>query len=276
MSDEEQAEASEQEADSAPQAAAIARAAYDAIDALNWSRLKLLEKSPTHYRTGFGDETATFRLGTAAHMALLEPERFATEYVVYPGKVRRGKEWEKFETEALRSGKAVLSRKEHATAVATRDAVRGHERAVSYLRDGEPERTLVWDVVAGELRFKCKGRADYIGPRAIVDFKSTNDASPEGFGWSVRDYGYLGQAAWYSDGLWLATGARLPFVFIAVEKKPPFMVGVYRVTDEQLEEGRELYLSLLGKLDYCTKNNWWSGYTESAESDLVIPRRRAA
>lgn len=268
MSDE--ADAPEDDSD---MAAAVARDAYDQIDALNWSRLHLLERSPTHFKTGFGDETATFRLGTAAHMAVLEPARFQTAYEIFRGKKRQGKAWEEFETAAIRGGKAVLNVKEHAGAVAISAAIRAHERANHYLSGGKPEETMQWTIDAGDLRFDCKGRADYIGV-AIVDLKSTADASPSEFGWSVVKYGYLGQAAWYSDGHFLATGVRKPFVFVAVEKKPPFMVQVYTVTEEELEMGRNLYLSLLAKLDYCTKNNWWSGYTESAESNLVLPRRQ--
>ncbi len=246
--------------------AADDRAAYDATPGENWSRVKLLEKSPAHYRQGFGDDSSGFALGTAAHMAILEPERFLAEYVVFTGKVRNGKVWDAFEQAAIDAGKSVLNQKEYNNTLAIRDAVRGNAKAMEYLSGGEPEVTLTWKL--GD--FSCKGRADYRGI-AIADLKSTKDCSPRKFGRACLEYGYFGQAAWYSDGNFLATGKRLPFRIIAVESSPPHLVTVYRVTDEQLAYGREQYLSLLGKLDYCRKNNFWGGYTEEDELDLVMP-----
>jgi hypothetical protein len=46
-------------------------------------------KSPAHYESRYilkeGEETKAMKLGTAVHMALLEPERFAQTYAVHPG-----------------------------------------------------------------------------------------------------------------------------------------------------------------------------------------------
>ena len=241
------------------------RAAYDAIDAINWSRLKLIEKSPAHFKAGFSGDSAAFRLGTAAHMAVLEPEKFATAYTIYKGR-RYGKAWDEFEQQAIDAGKQVLTQKEYDEASAIRDSVHRHARASQYLRGGQAEVPLTWTLGA----FKCKGRADYIGD-CIVDLKSTQDSSPRAFARSCAKYGYYGQAAWYSDGVFRSTGKRKPFVFIAVESTFPHVVTVFTVDDSIIEHGREQYLSLLGKLDYCTKQNFWGGYTESEEVALGLP-----
>jgi hypothetical protein len=169
--------------------------------------------------------------------------------------------------EALAAGKQVLSRSEHGEAVAIAGAVRNHARASLYLKTGGPEVTLSWQLGT----FDCKGRADWIG-EVVADVKSTRDASPKAFAWSCYKYGYFGQAAWYSDGHFLATGVRKPFVFIAVEKTPPYVVQVYRVPEHVLLAGREQYLGLLGRLDYCVKNNFWGGYSEAEELDLELPQ----
>jgi hypothetical protein len=242
------------------------RGQYDALKRLSWSRLRLLEKSPAHYRHGVGDDSSGFALGTAAHMAVLEPERFAMEYVVYPGR-RAGKAWEAFEAEHLAQNKQILNQREYDAAIAIRNAVRSHSRATSYLRGGAAEQTLTWAL--GE--FECKGRADYIGD-AVVDLKSTKDGSPKAFAAACARYGYFGQAAWYSDGLFLATGKRKPFVIVAVESSAPHVVTVYRVPDAVLAAGREQYLTLLGRLSYCMKNSFWGGYSEQEEIDLEIPQ----
>jgi hypothetical protein len=253
----------------------LSREQYDALNRLNWSRLHLLKKSPAHFKCGFGDSNAShFRLGTAAHAAVLEPEKFATGFVVYP-KRRQGKAWEAFEQEALDAGKQVLSQREHDEATAIRNAVRRNVRANAYLSGGQAEVALTWTIDAGVARFDCKGRADFIGD-AIVDLKSTRDASPRAFAHSCAKYGYFGQAAWYSDGYFLATGRRLPFVFVAVESDAPHIVTVFRVPDHVIDAGRDLYSSLLGKLDHCQRSGFWGGYTETEEVDLELPSFMAA
>lgn len=243
----------------------MTREEYDALPASNWSRLKLIEKSPAHYKYGYGEDSSGFALGTAAHMAILEPAKFEATYVVFQGR-RAGKAWEAFEYEALAAGKSILNQKEYDQTIKIRDAVRGNARASRYLQGGAPEVALTWKL--GE--FACKGRADYIG-EAIVDLKSTKDASPRSFAYACQRYGYFGQAAWYSDGACLSTGKRRPFVFIAVESTAPYVVQVYTVPEHVLERGREQYLTLLGRLDYCTKNNFWGGYSEAEEMDLELP-----
>ncbi len=247
------------------------RAEYDAIQAENWSKLKLLEKSPAHYKQGWGEESDSLKLGTAVHMAILEPEKFAATHVVTDiRRDARTKKWQEYEYEQLALGKTILIQSEHARIIAIRESVLSNSKAAQYLSGGQPEVALQWTLGSGEISFKCKGRADYIGD-AIVDLKSTQCSSPRAFARSAYKYGYFGQAAWYSDGLFLSTGKRKPFVIVAVESAAPHLVTVFRVPDALIAFGREQYLSLLGKLDYCQRNNWWGGYTEQDEVDLTLP-----
>lgn len=72
------------------------RVAYDAIEALNWSTLKLIETSPAllKYRlTNPRPDTPSLRLGRAIHCAVLEPERWSSgAYVVEPDADKRTRE----------------------------------------------------------------------------------------------------------------------------------------------------------------------------------------
>jgi hypothetical protein len=248
----------------------LAREAYEKLDALNWSRLKLIEKSPAHFKQGFGEDSDSFTLGTAAHMAVLEPEKFKEEYVIYPGR-RQGKAWEEFESKAIRSGKTVLNATEYGKAVGIKNAVRANKRADELLSGGKAEVAMVWTLGGGTpYETKCKGRADYIGS-VIADLKSTQNCSPREFARSCVKYGYLGQAAWYTDGYEALTGQRLPYYIVAVESNAPHLVTPYRVPEHLLAIGRDQYQTLLGKLDYCKRNNFWGGYTEADELNLELP-----
>jgi exodeoxyribonuclease VIII len=69
---------------------------YRAAHGLNWSRLKVLDKSPLHYKHAIDHpraDTPALSLGRAFHAALLEPDRYAAEFRVWPGS-RAGRVWE--------------------------------------------------------------------------------------------------------------------------------------------------------------------------------------
>lgn len=244
----------------------LSRAEYDATKAINWSRLRLIGKSPAHFAHGVGEDSSGFELGTASHACTLELEKFASDFVVYPGKVRRGKAWEAFEAEAIRAGRTVLKQSDYNEAQAIRKAIFDNPRAAKLLSGGRAEFSMVWKL--GD--FLCKGRGDYLS-EAIVDLKTTKDASPRAFAAACAKYGYFGQGAFYSDGYKILTGQRLPYYIVAVESGAPHVVQVYRLSEASLAKGRDQYLSLLGKLDYCTRNNFWGGYSDQPEMDLEAP-----
>src|SRR5262245_30207526 len=85
------------------------RAEYDEIAALNISRLKEIKRSPLHYQHALSapKESASLTTGNATHVAVLEPERFASDFTVWDrlsdaGNAcpRRGQYWEKFVADA--------------------------------------------------------------------------------------------------------------------------------------------------------------------------------
>jgi hypothetical protein len=58
---------------------------YAAVPAVSITRLKELRRSAQHYRYALTHpkETDPLRLGTASHVATLEPERFASQFAVW-------------------------------------------------------------------------------------------------------------------------------------------------------------------------------------------------
>ena len=253
------------------------REEYDRLDRVNWSRLKNILRSPAHYRHGLLEarpDTDALKRGRAVHLAVLEPERFPVECVVWHGGRRAGKEWERFVEE--HADREILTEAEYELCLSLNAAVRASPDAARYLAGGRSEVTVTWEASAPPLgedagwRFACKGRLDSVSPLAIVDLKTTKDASPEGFGREAWRYRYDAQAAFYADGYEAATGQRLPYVLVAVEVAPPHVVQVYRVEDEILEVGRDAYRSCLGRLAACRTSNAWTGYAEG-EMALTLP-----
>ena len=255
------------------------REEYEAVDAVNWSTLKHLGKSGEHYlhalRAGGGEDTDAKQRGRVTHLAVFEPERFSRDVIVYP-KTRSGKDWDAFETK--HAGKEIVASRMFDAATKIANAARTHPMAAGYLAGGLPEHTLQWKYKSPPIahlegfEIDCKGRVDFIANvGAIVDLKSTKDASPTGFAREVLRYEHHAAAAFYVDGHEAMTGQRLPFVFVAVEASAPYVVQVYRVPDDVLELGRERYTALLAQLNVCRKDARWPGYAEH-EMDLALPR----
>lgn len=253
------------------------REEYEAVDAVNWSTLKHLGKSPEHYLHNLknpGDDTDAKQRGRVLHLAVFEPERFQRDVVVYPER-RAGKEWQAF---ALKhQDKEIITSRMNDQVRAIADAARNHPMSAKYLAGGKSEHTVQWKYRSPPvphlepIEFACKARLDFISELgAIVDLKSTKDASPTGWAREVMRYEHHVQSAFYSDGFEAMTGRRLPFLFIAVEATAPHVVQVYRVPDEVLELGRERYQQLLAHLNVCRKENRWPGFAET-EMDLVLP-----
>lgn len=244
---------------------------YLAIDAVNWSTLREMRKSPLHYHHRVLNErpdTATLRAGRAAHTAVFEPDRFLHEYVMFKGKVRRGEKWELFKEQ--HATESIIKPIEYSRALAIRDAVRAHPLARPYLAAGHAERPIQWrDDGTG---LQCKARLDFLsdGKPAIVDLKTTASVSYGRFASTAYKMGYHCQMGLYQWGVRVALDINLPVVIIAVESEPPHDVAVFEYGEPELEAGLNEARSLLIKLSYHREKNEWPGQYDQ-EQVLEFP-----
>ncbi len=248
-------------------------AEYQGSRALNISALKNMRRSPLYYRYRLDHPmkaTAAMHLGTATHAAVLEPDRFALDYIVWDGGRKAGKAWEEF---AGSVGAAnILSAKEHETILGMAAAVRANRYASMYLATGAAEVTLEWaDDLTG---FDCKGRADWItrdgSAHVVVGLKTAKDCRQIPFGNQSARLGYHLQWAFYFDGFYTINGVEPRMVEIVVENEEPFDVAVYVIGDDVLEAGRLEYRRLLDRVAECETSGKWPGAVENQES-LSLP-----
>jgi len=247
---------------------------YRALPAMNISLLKELRRSALHFQHAktHPKESAAMTLGTAAHCAALEPERFTHDFVIWDRKTdsgraapRTGKAWEAFQAEA--GARTVLTVDEYWLAVEMAAAVRTDAVAAKYLAQGEPEVSLRWQLVDRP----CKGRVDWLttmddGP-VIVGLKSARDCRPFIFGSAAAKLGYHLQWAWYFDGYLAITGKTPRMVEIVVESAAPHAVVVYVIPEDVIDQGRDEYQELLRQLAVCERDEIWPG---PAETELIL------
>lgn len=267
----------------------VPAAEYFALPGVSITRLKEMRRSPQHYlyRLDHPKETEPMRLGTAAHTAVLEPERFKRDYAVWDkrsdnGRMRprNGSEWEAFESEARKWGKEVITMQVCEDAIASAAAVRTNPIAAPYLAYGDPEVTMQW--MLGER--ECRGRVDWLTqgfergehslcaakPPVIVGIKTARDCRRFIFGSGAAKLGYHLQWAFYYDGYRALTGRAPRMVEIVVESAPPHAVAVYTIPDDIIEQGRDEYRALLRRLDECESIGYFPGPQEE-EEELTLP-----
>lgn len=215
------------------------------------SSLKPALRSMAHYvhnRDTPRVDKPYFNLGSAIHAAILEPVRFQDEYVVspvYDGRTTAGKQ-AKAEFLLNNQGKFIITDDDMEVINGIAENVAYHDDAMQLLKAGKNEVSYFWQ--DPETEIWMRGRADSESKYATLDIKSTDDASPKGFIKSCAKFSYDMQAYIYSEGRSLVTGENKQFVFLAVEKKAPYTIGLYVASKEMLASGLLQYREALRRV----------------------------
>lgn len=239
---------------------------YRAHPAVSRSDLWKFRASPQKYRYAKGhpeEPTPALLFGQLFHKVVLEPEKFSEDFAVAPNMDKRtavGKQaWKEFLESA--EGRTVVPEDLFAQAVGMAAAVENEPLAVKLL-DGAREVPYFWH--DAQTRLWCKCRADCANTRfsqpIIVDLKSATDASTEAFTRDAVKHGYDLQAAMYSEGVAACTGETPLFVFIVVEKNPPYAVNILQADDLFIQRGTQLLRESLEEYRYCIQSSNWYGY----------------
>ena len=239
---------------------------YRQNPAISRSELWHIRESPQkfkYFREHPPEPTPALLFGQVFHKMLLEPVTFDDEFVVAPEVNRRTKDgkqmWEDFVADHEKQ--TIIPEEMYAKAKEMCEAVKREPLAVKLL-NGAAEVPFFWtDEMTGE---DCKCRVDVLNTsysqHIIVDVKTTADASTDSFIRSAINYGYDFQAAMYSDGVEKNIGKKPLFVFIAVEKEPPYAVNILQADELMLRRGYDLFREYIGIYHDCKVSGNWYGY----------------
>ncbi len=210
----------------------------------------------------------TFNLGNAAHKLVLGagPELVQIDAAGYQTKAAR-----EARDAALADGQVPLLPAEWLQVHAMAEVLRTHP--VSALIDpatGAAEQTLVWrDELTGIM---CRARVDWLQPNAVVDYKSAHSGDTEQLGRASDQFGYAQQADWYLDGIRaLGLGDHTtPFVFIAQEKEPPYLITPFQLDPTALSIGRRRNVSARQVYRYCVETDYWPGHVHDPDEIVWV------
>ena len=233
--------------------AGIPNAEYHASPGISKTGLSMFKSDPASLEWSRNcpedDEVMAADIGDAIHAALLEPARYAAEYVISPKFDRRttaGKENAAI-FEHANQGRIILDADQGKMIDLIVGSAMAHPTARFLLQAaGNVEESIYWtDEATGEL---CKLRMDkrLTDHHIIVDVKSVD--SLEFFQKRLEDFGYWLQDGMYSEGYEKHFGEAPGFLFLVVQTNRSlkrYPVAVYELDPQSKAEGRAEFRRLL-------------------------------
>lgn len=240
------------------------------LDAISKSRLSKFEICPEYFKhceEHPQEPTSDLVFGSALHKIVLEKDTFNSEFAVLPTYIDRrtkaGKEeYNNFLIE--NADKGIISQEDYETILKMRNKIMANKVAAHLLK-GEYVETSIYfqDDLTGEL---CKVRPDCIKKISdrivIADLKSCRSAFSEDFSKEMIKYGYDLQAYMYRLGVSIAMNVpieNIDFVFIAIEKKEPFLINILQADNYIFERGEMLFRKYIGQYHECKNTGVWWG-----------------
>ena len=231
------------------------------------SHVKHILRSPAHYLAAKNKRfapTISMQIGSALHCLILEgQDQFDTDYVLKPDGLsmttKAGKEWKE-----QNSKKTALSKTD---TYASWDAVHGMAESLRTLDWFNPAQTdyrkfnevsLYWD--ADGLDCKCRLDRLILGESSatILDLKTTDSINYNDFLKKViGSMSYMFQVSWYIEGVEAVYKVPASFVFIGVERTPPYSMAVFEIGTSMYAEGMRQTHAARNILANCLKENRW-------------------
>lgn len=237
------------------------------------------------------ERTDNLSLGSAIHKWILERDKFRDEFLIGINTKRQSnadrQSWSQWYTEHGANGEQVIDRPaaqwnaefERQTGknmvtpetiemlVAMADSVAANDNARALLEKGEAETSLFWQDDETGLDFQI--RPDFLHPEFISDLKSAAEIDDRSITRAIANFGYSLSQAMYQDGVYQVTGDWRPFLFIFVEKSPPYLCRVIALNQEAERAGFERYRHAAWTLKQCIETDTWpSAYADNLDFSL--------
>lgn len=239
---------------------------YFSVDAASNSGLKLIRRSPAHFKQGGKGSTPNMERGSARHMCILEPEKFGKYYHIAECDNRTRSEFKGLAKDV--GADRVLPRGELASILESREGAMRNSRFRKMVES--PGRTelsvFTTDPVTG-LALKC--RFDWKGDSfAAMDLKSTTDAREDAFSKVITALEYDSAVAFYAFVWEIETGEKIDcsrhFPLAALENDAPNCLIMHDLDEIALMRGRKLFREALNTMAECLNTGVWGGYQEES------------
>ena len=213
-------------------------------------------KSLLHWVGQEYKESPTLEMGKAVHSLILEYEKQA---VVRGPSDRRGNKWKEAKQQAEQQGKILLTERDYDTAseiaenaLFNSDFLRSKIMSKNFIS----EASIFTTCKKTGMLIKCRPDGllvpqDSKSKGVILDIKTTQDASPEGFQRELRKYNYDLQIAFYLHTMRCASLPCSEMYLVAIEKTPPYAVGVHVLSEIYIKHAEKRMIQTLEKMKHA-------------------------
>lgn len=245
---------------------------YHSGPGISSTGLRELAKSPAHFKAYLESkkvQTPAMAFGATFHELIGEPGLFAEKYVKEPlGLDKRTKEGKEVYARFLEenAGRQIISVDDYDRMEGMLSSILNSKTSLDLMHGGKSEVSVYWkDKETGVL---CKCRPDYLrADGIIIDLKTSEDATMQGFQKSISNYAYHIQSAFYLDGVSSAMNEPIDeFVHIVVEKKKPYGIGIFTLDDYSLHLARQEIKRLLRLYADCLEKDIWPSYEDKVQN----------
>jgi exodeoxyribonuclease VIII len=228
---------------------------YHANAAIGSGDIRRMIRSARLYADGIDGlcerESDALKLGIAAHMALLEPDRFAVEYAVKPAGMSFAKK-DGIAWRAAQGGKAIIAADDEMHLRYMRDRMPAEVAAIFGLCRKE---ATVRTEIDG-LAVQCRPDLWNIEAGAFYDLKTI--PSLEGITRAVWEHMLYVQVPWYARLIERETGRPIKVArLIFVEKEPPYRWRIVELDSDYMELGSQAIDDALAQIHARMRSGCW-------------------
>jgi hypothetical protein len=210
-------------------------------------------KSLLHWAGQEYRESPVLDMGKAVHSLILEYEK---QGVVRGPSDRRGNKWKEAKQQAEKEGKIILTERDYDSALEIAESalfnsefLRGMINSKNFIA----EASIFTTCKKTGMLIKCRPDGllvpqDSKGKGVILDIKTTQDASPDGFQRELRKYNYDLQIAFYLHCMKCAGLPCSEMYLVAIEKTPPYAVGVHVLSEIYIKHAEKRMIQTLEKI----------------------------
>jgi len=218
------------------------------------------------------DDAKHFVIGGCTHTATLEPFKLEDEYAVKPDSI----DGNSSRTNAYKAAfqemqdhapdKRWLTQSDYDLCMGMAESAREHPLLKTYL--GKSDTIIEGTGYFGYRGANCRLRTDLYnkGAEVVMDIKTTQEGDPRGFHASVKRYGYDFQACFYLEGLRAMGYDPKQFIFLCIEKSPPFLTSAYTISASQIEKQKIRMFEACRTWKKCMKTGVWPGYGDHVQT----------
>lgn len=253
----------------------------DSANSLSNSECKVFSESPKLYYGRFilrlpdyqQEPTEALEFGHVFEDTLYPPPQggplLIPREVLSKSGSKAGAAWDQFRDE--HAGRRLIKADEKLVLDRMMEAVHKHEWARKLLIEINGKRQMAVRFTCPTTGVRRRCRLDHKFKRAIVDLKTTRDASREACAKACLEFSYFKQADWYQTAIHALTGELLDFIFVFVQKTAPYSVRVFELSQEDMNLGSYENTEALKRFARCKETGIWEEDLHGQIERLSMP-----